>query len=87
VILTGDTAVIQLGEDQFLPRLQSYFDVAATLHERVPDIDSVDLRFDNRIYVRPAGRPARGGNAATDAAGTTRRENRISHPSRRKSGA
>lgn len=87
VIVTGDTAVIQLGEDQFLPRLQSYFDVAATLHERVPDIDSVDLRFDNRIYVRPAGKPARRGNVPDDAARTARRENRISHPSRRKSGA
>jgi cell division protein FtsQ len=54
VILTGDPAVLQLGEDQFLPRLQAYVDLAATLHERVPDIDSVDLRFDDRIYVRPA---------------------------------
>jgi len=56
VILEGDPAVIQLGEDQFLARLQSYLDLAPTLHERVADIDSVDLRFDDRIYVRPAGR-------------------------------
>lgn len=54
VILGGDPAVIQLGEDQFLPRLQSYLDLAAALRERVPDIDYVDLRFDDRIYVRPA---------------------------------
>jgi cell division protein FtsQ len=54
VILSGDPAVLQLGEDQFLPRLQSYLDLAATLHERVPDIDYVDLRFDDRVYVRPA---------------------------------
>jgi cell division septal protein FtsQ len=53
VILGGDPAVIQLGEDQFLPRLQSYLDLAAALRERVPDIDYVDLRFDDRIYVRP----------------------------------
>ena len=56
VILKGDPAVIQLGEDQFPARLQSYLDLAPTLHERVADIDSVDLRFDDRIYVRPAGR-------------------------------
>lgn len=59
VILNGDPAVLQLGDDQFLARLQSYLDLAATLRERVPDIDYVDLRFDDRVYVRPAGKPAR----------------------------
>jgi cell division protein FtsQ len=53
VILTGDPAVIELGEDQFLTRLQGYLDLAPTLRERVADIDYVDLRFDDRIYVRP----------------------------------
>jgi len=53
VILSGDPAVIQLGDDQFLPRLQTYIDLAPTLHERVADIDYVDLRFDDRIFVRP----------------------------------
>ena len=53
MILSGDPAVIQLGEDQFLARLQSYLDLAPTLRERVADIDYVDLRFDDRIYVRP----------------------------------
>lgn len=56
VILTGDPAMIQLGEDQFLARLQSYLDLAPALRERVADIDYVDLRFDDRIYVRPTGR-------------------------------
>ena len=54
MILSGDPAVIQLGEDQFLPRLQSYLELAPALRERVADIDYVDLRFDDRIYVRPA---------------------------------
>lgn len=58
VILSGDAAVIQLGEDQFLQRLQAYLDLASALHERVSDIDYVDLRFDDRIYVRPAGKAA-----------------------------
>jgi cell division protein FtsQ len=53
VILSGDPAVIQLGEDQFLARLQGYLDLAPPLRERVADIDYVDLRFDDRIYVRP----------------------------------
>src|SRR6185312_10585206 len=45
VILEGDPAVIHLGEDQFLPRLQAYLELASTLRDRVPDIDYVDLRF------------------------------------------
>jgi cell division septal protein FtsQ len=56
VMLNGDPAVLQLGEDQFLARLQAYLDLAPTLRERVSDIDYVDLRFDDRIYVRPAGK-------------------------------
>jgi len=55
VILSGDHAVIQLGEEQFLARLQAYLELAPSLRERVADIDYVDLRFDDRIYVRPAG--------------------------------
>lgn len=54
VILNGDPAVIALGDDQFLPRLDSYLQLAPALRERVADIDYVDLRFDDRIYVRPA---------------------------------
>ena len=54
VILDGDAAVIQLGEEQFLQRLQSYLDLASALRQRVPEIDYVDVRFDDRIYVRPA---------------------------------
>ncbi len=71
VILNGDPAVIQLGEDQFLPRLQGYLELAPALRERVADIDYVDLRFDDRIYVRPAsahsalrrGKPAEAASA------------------------
>jgi cell division protein FtsQ len=59
VILSGDHAVIQLGEDQFLARLQAYLQLAPALRERVADIDYVDLRFDDRIYVRPTGKATR----------------------------
>ena len=54
VILSGDPAVIRLGDDQFLARLESYLQLAAALRERVAEIDYVDLRFDDRIYVKPA---------------------------------
>ncbi len=68
VILTGDGARIQLGEDQFLQRLQSYLSLADALRERMEDIDYVDLRFDDRIYVRPAA-SASGSRHGKSAAG------------------
>jgi len=39
--------------DGQMERLQSYVDVAPALRERVQDIDYVDLRFEDRLYVRP----------------------------------
>ncbi|MGE5812975.1 MAG: cell division protein FtsQ/DivIB, partial [Acidobacteriota bacterium] len=59
VILDGDTALLHLGDSHFAERLQSYLELAPALHERVPDIDYVDLRFDERVYVRPAKARAR----------------------------
>jgi len=53
VLIDGDAALLHLGEDRFLERLQSYVDVAPALRERVQDIDYVDLRFEDRLYVRP----------------------------------
>jgi cell division protein FtsQ len=53
VILKGDTAMVRLGDDQFAERLQSYVDLSPALREKVPEIDYVDLRFDERVYVRP----------------------------------
>jgi cell division protein FtsQ len=72
VILSGDSAVIQIGEDQFLPRIESYLELAAAVRQRVADIDYVDLRFDDRIYVRPAGRAARPAAAKAEAADQAR---------------
>lgn len=53
VILKGDTALIRVGDDQFAERLEAYLDLESALRERVPKIDYVDLRFGERIYVRP----------------------------------
>jgi cell division protein FtsQ len=54
VLLEDDAALLHIGEDRFLERVQSYVDLAPALRQRVPDIDYVDLRFDERVYVRPA---------------------------------
>lgn len=54
VMLEGDTALLRLGDDAFAERLQQYLDLGEALRERVPVIDYVDLRFPERLYVRPA---------------------------------
>jgi cell division septal protein FtsQ len=61
VLLEGDPAMLHLGDDKFLERVQAYLDLSGALHERVAAIDYVDLRFDQRVYVRPAPE-GRGGN-------------------------
>ncbi len=69
VVLEGETALLRLGDENFVERLQAYVDLAPTLHERIPDIEYVDLRFDGRVYVRPVAgtrqrvTPAAGGSA------------------------
>lgn len=60
VMLEGDTALLYLGEENFAERLQQYLDLGSALRERVAAIDYVDLRFPERLYVRPA----KGGTAA-----------------------
>jgi cell division protein FtsQ len=53
VILDGDPALLRLGDTEFVARLQQYIDLAPALRERLSAIDYVDLRFDERLYVRP----------------------------------
>jgi cell division protein FtsQ len=62
VLLDGDSALLHLGDDKFLERVQSYLELSPALRERVTDIDYVDLRFDPRVYVRPAVEPGRNGS-------------------------
>jgi len=59
VLLDGDRALLHLGDDKFLERVLSYLDLSSTLRDRVEEIDYVDLRFDQRVYVRPAGERGR----------------------------
>jgi cell division septal protein FtsQ len=58
-ILDDDTVLLRLGESDFVARLQQYIDLAPTLRERVQGMDYVDLRFDERLYVRPVKTAAR----------------------------
>jgi len=54
VLLDGDPALLHLGAERFAERLQSYLELAPALRERVAEMDYVDLRFDRRLYVKPA---------------------------------
>jgi cell division septal protein FtsQ len=67
VLLEGDPTLIRLGNERFVERLQSYYELAPALRERVPAIDYIDLRFDERVYVRPA-REGRAPSAGTKTA-------------------
>jgi len=73
VLLEGDTALLHLGTDQFLERVQAYLDLSAALRERVADIDYVDLRFDQRVYVRPAHDARQTSRRRAERAPATRR--------------
>lgn len=59
VLLQNDPALLHLGEERFLERLQAYVDLAPALRDRVPEIDYVDMRFEERVYVRPVAAKGR----------------------------
>jgi cell division protein FtsQ len=63
VLLKGDTALLRLGDERFSERVQAYLDLMPALRERMPGIDYVDLRFGERVVVRPLNEGRRRGNA------------------------
>ena len=87
VLLAGDPALLRLGDTDFASRLQQYVDLAPTLRERVTAVDYVDLRFDDRLYVRPtktAGRVTATGNREPETAGAERFGSRLPDPGSRR---
>ena len=55
VLLSGDPTLLHLGDQRFVERLDRYLELAEALRSAVPEIDYVDLRYEKRVYVRPAG--------------------------------
>ncbi len=51
VVLDKDTVLVKLGDDRFVERLQAYVELAPSLRERVPDMEYVDLRFGEHVFV------------------------------------
>jgi cell division septal protein FtsQ len=54
VLLSNEGTRVHLGRERFEERLRAYLDLSPSLRARVPAIDYVDLRFDARVFVRPA---------------------------------
>ena len=63
VVLKNDGVQLHTGDDHFADRVQSYLDLAQRLHEDVPRIDSVDLRFGDNVFVKPQGTTGKQGTA------------------------
>jgi cell division protein FtsQ len=55
VILKDDGALLRIGNAHFADRVQSYLDLSPRIHEDVPRIDSIDLRFGDNVFVKPQG--------------------------------
>jgi cell division protein FtsQ len=53
VTLIDDPVRLYLGRERFGERVQSYLDMKDRLARMVEEVESVDLRFENRVYVRP----------------------------------
>lgn len=53
VMLMGDPAMLYLGRERFAERVQAYLEMGDRLTRMVEQVATVDLRFENRVYVRP----------------------------------
>ena len=63
VVLKDDGVQLHTGDAHFADRVQSYLDLSQRLHEDVPRIDSVDLRFGDNVFVKPQGTTGKQGTA------------------------
>jgi cell division septal protein FtsQ len=59
VLLDDDTAWLHLGDRDFAERLQRYVEARSALAERFGQLDYVDLRFEERMFVRGLDRGRR----------------------------
>jgi len=57
VLLNDDPTQLFLGDDQFVERLRTYLEIRPTLSDRMDDVESVDLRFGQRVVVKNKKRP------------------------------
>lgn len=53
VTLNDASTLLRLGDARFSERLRSYLDMARRLQAMASELEYVDLRFDDRVYIRP----------------------------------
>ncbi len=53
ILLNDDPVLLRVGHEKFGERVQAYLDMGERLTKMVQAVESVDMRFDNRVYVRP----------------------------------
>lgn len=53
VTMTDDPTLLHLGDVKFAERLQSYIDMSRRLQAMTSELEYVDLRFEDRVYLRP----------------------------------
>jgi cell division protein FtsQ len=53
ILLNDDPVLLQVGHEKVAERVQAYLDMEERLARMVQEVESVDLRFENRVYVRP----------------------------------
>ena len=72
VMFDDDAVWLHLGEERFVERINTYLELAPTMRERFPDMDYVDLRFDERVFIRARGRGGNLVHQTSAGAGTSR---------------
>jgi len=61
VWLNGDPTALHLGHEQFAARVQQYLDLGPTVRDRLSSgLEYVDLRFPDRLYVKPVRQASAG---------------------------
>ena len=68
VTMNDDTTLLHLGDTAFTARLQSYLDMSRRLQTMASDLEYVDLRFNDRVYIRPRRAGVTFASTATKAA-------------------
>jgi cell division protein FtsQ len=57
LFMRGRAARVRVGRERVAERLQTYLEIADVLHAQVPEIEYVDLRFGERVFLQPQPPP------------------------------
>jgi cell division protein FtsQ len=59
VVLNEDTVLVHLGNDHFQDRFRRYLAMSREIRQKYPQVDSVDLRFENQVVINAANETIR----------------------------